>query len=84
MIKELTMLSFKEYLLIESQQYPAWVKGTVLFLIMKIRSIENQIKTEKDVSKKLNLLSQQTKFNSLINTLGIAIDTKDKSLVKRY
>ena len=55
MIKELTMLSFKEYFFIESQQYPAWVKGTVLFLIMKIRRIENQIK-ESDAKKAKMLL----------------------------
>lgn len=76
------MISFKEYLLLEENQYPAWVKTTVLLLTLKIKTLENQIKNEKDVVKKINLLTTQLKLSSYVSTLGIAVDTKDKTLVK--
>ena len=76
------MISFKEYLLIEVNQYPSWVKTTVLLLTLKIKNLENQIKNEKDVVKKINLLTTQLKLNSYLSSLGIAVDTKDKTLVK--
>ena len=76
------MISFKEYILIEANQYPAWVKTTVLLLTLKIKTLENQIKNENDVVKKINLLTTQLKLSSYVSTLGIAVDTKDKTLVK--
>lgn len=76
------MISFKDYLLIEQGAYPTWVKGTVLLLTLKIRNLENQIKNEKDITTKINLLSTQLKFTSYLSSLGIAVDTKDKTLVK--
>lgn len=76
------MITFNDYLLIEGSAYPAWVKATVLVLTFKISHLESQIKNEKDVVRKINLLATQQKFASYLSTLGIAIDTKDKSLVK--
>ena len=76
------MKSFKEYLLTEVNQYPTWVKTTVLLLTLKIKNLENQIKNEKDVVEKINLLTTQLKLNSYLSSLGIAVDTKDKTLVK--
>lgn len=76
------MLTFKEYLLLEKTGYPSWVKGSVFLLTLKIRNLENQIKNEKDVTKKINLLSTQLKITSYLSSLGIAVDTKDKALVK--
>ena len=76
------MISFKDYLLIEQGDYPAWVKGTVLLLTLKIRNLESQIKNENDITKKVDLLSTQLKFTSYLSSLGIAVDTKDKTLVK--
>lgn len=76
------MISFKDYLLIEQNAYPAWVKTTVLLLTLKIGHLESQIKNEKDVVKKINLLTTQLKLTSYLSSLGIAIDTKDKTLVK--
>ncbi len=76
------MISFKDYLLIEQNSYPAWVKTTVLLLTLKIGQLESKIKNEKDVVKKINLLTMQLKLTSYLSSLGIAIDTKDKTLVK--
>lgn len=76
------MISFKDYLLIEQGAYPIWVKGTVLLLTLKIRNLENQIKIENDLTKKVDLLSTQLKFTSYLSSLGIAVDTKDKTLIK--
>ena len=76
------MISFKKYVLIEQGAYQTWVKGSVLLLTVKIRNLENQIKNEKDVVKKINLLTTQLKLNSYLSSLGIAVDTKDKTLVK--
>jgi len=76
------MISFKDYLLIEENQYPSWVKTTVLLLTFKIKNLETQIKNERDVVKKINLLTTQLKLSSYVSSLGIAVDTKDKTLVK--
>ena len=76
------MISFKDYLLIEQGAYPTWVKDTALLLTLKIRNLENQIKNEKDIVKKINLLTTQLKLSSYVSSLGIAVDTKDKTLVK--
>lgn len=76
------MISFKDYLLIEQGAYPPWVKGTVILLTLKIRNLESQIKNEQDITKKVDLLSTQLKFTSYLSSLGIAVDTKDKTIVK--
>ena len=76
------MLTFKEYLLVEKAGYPSWVKATAVMLTMRIRNIETQIKNEKDIDKKMNLLSRQLKIISYLNTLGISVDVNDKTLVK--
>lgn len=76
------MVTFKDYLLFEQGTYPTWVKGTVLLLTLKIRNLENQIKNEKDIITKINLLSTQLKFTSYLSSLGIAVDTKDKTFIK--
>lgn len=76
------MITFKDYCLLEQSGYPAWVKATVLLLTFKIGRLESQIKNEKDVVKKINLLSSQLKLTSYLSSLGVAVDTKDKTLVK--
>jgi len=76
------MISFKDYLLIEENQYPSWINTTVLLLTFKIKNLETQIKNERDVVKKINLLTTQLKLSSYVSSLGIAVDTKDKTLVK--
>jgi hypothetical protein len=76
------MITFKEHLLIEANQYPPWVKTTVLLLTLKIKSLEAQIKNERDVVNKINLLTTQLKLASYVSSLGIAVDTKDKTLVR--
>lgn len=76
------MITFKDYLLIEQNTYPIWAKATVLFLTLKIKNLETQIKNETDLSKKINLLSTQMKITSYLTSLGIAVDTRDKTLIK--
>ena len=67
--------------LIESA--PALVKGAVLFWIAKIRTADSQIRQEKDLGKKIDLLSQQTKWSVYMTGLAIAFDSEDKALQSR-
>ena len=65
-------------LLLES--YPIWVKGAVLLLINKIRNAESQIRQTSDVTKKIDLLSQQIKWHSYVSGLAIGFASDDKAL----
>jgi hypothetical protein len=62
---------------------PALVKGAVLFWVAKIRNADSQIRQEQDLGKKIDLLSQQTKWSAYMTGLAIAFDSEDKALQSR-
>ena len=76
------MLSFKEYLLIESAGYPVWVKGSALLLTSKLRSLTSEIKSTTDPLKKLDLIAQQNNLLGYMATLGIAVDVNDRNILQ--
>jgi hypothetical protein len=75
------MVGFKEYL--DEGQYPIWLKVTVGGMVMKIKNLDNMIKSENDINKKLNLLSNQNTLLSYISGLSIAVGSNDKVLMNR-
>ena len=59
------MKSFKGYL--EEGQFPIWLKVTVGGMVMRIKMIDSQIKSESDIKKKIDLLSSQNTIMSYIS-----------------
>ena len=51
------MKRFKTF--ITEGKYPMWSKVVVGGIVVKIRSLQNQIRSEDDIKKKLSLISQQ-------------------------
>jgi hypothetical protein len=68
----------------EAQKYPTWVKGSSIFLALKVRNLSLQIAQTKDVDKKINLLADQNRMLAYLVTMGIGVDTKDKALMRRF
>ena len=75
------MKSFKGYL--EEGQFPIWLKVTVGGMVMRIKMIDSQIKSESDIKKKIDLLSSQNTIMSYISGLSIAVGSNDKVLMNR-
>ena len=63
------MKTFKGYL--EEGQFPIWLKVTVGGMVMRIKMIDSQIKSESDIKKKIDLLSSQNTIMSYISGLSI-------------
>ena len=60
-----------------------WVMAASLFLFSKINSTSTKIKSEKDVGKKIDLLSEQNKWLGNFINLGVATSLGDKSVYKK-
>ena len=75
------MKTFKGYL--EEGQFPIWLKVTVGGMVMRIKMIDSQIKSESDIKKKIDLLSSQNTIMSYISGLSIAVGSNDKVLMNR-
>ena len=75
------MKSFKGYL--EEGQFPIWLMVTVGGMVMRIKMIDSQIKSESDIKKKIDLLSSQNTIMSYISGLSIAVGSNDKVLMNR-
>jgi hypothetical protein len=76
------MLGFQQFL-DEKNSYPVWVKGSVLIIVARIRSLSARIEKETDTSKKLNLLALQNRLLGYVSGLSIAIDTSNKSMMTK-
>lgn len=77
------MKTFKDFSLEENRGYPTWVKGTTILLSSQVRSLSQQIETETDLGKKIDLMSRQNNLISYMITLGIGVNTKDPTLMTR-
>lgn len=64
--------------------HPVWVKGTSVYLASKVRSLSKKIASTDDTNKKLELIANQNKLIAYLQTLGIAINIKDNSLMRRF
>jgi hypothetical protein len=72
----------EEKQLIESN-YPAWVKMTTLGLMVKIRSLENQIRSSEDSKTQLGLLARQNTLTAALTAMALAVDTEDATLLAK-
>jgi len=77
------MKTFREFSLSEGRGYPTWVKGTTILLSSQVRSLSQQIETETDLGKKIDLMSRQNNLISYMITLGIGVNTKDPTILSR-
>lgn len=60
-----------------------WVRGAVGISVLKVRSLEGQIKTENDPIKQNELISKQNTLLSYITGLGIAVSSTDEKLLQK-
>ena len=72
---------FKSYL--REGRYPLWVRFTVGGLVLKIRNLQSQIDSEKDIKKQIKLISQQNSLLSYISGLSVGVSSTDNVLLKR-
>lgn len=75
------MKRFKSF--INEGKYPMWLRLVVGGMVLKIRNLENRIKSEKDEKKKLDLISSQNSMLSYISGLGIGVGSSDKVLLSK-
>ena len=75
------MKSFKSF--ISEGKYPLYLRILVGGIVLKIKNVENMIRSEKDVGKKMDLISYQNSLLSYISGLGIGVGTKDNVLMSK-
>ena len=81
--KKLFVKSFKMFVLNEKTGFPIWVKGSVLLLVARIKSLSTKIQNETDPKKQNYLLGIQNRLVGYITGLGIAVDTRDRKLLTK-
>jgi hypothetical protein len=75
------MRRFKHY--IEEGSYPRWLKMVTVGLVIRIKNLQKQIEGEEDIQKQNQLLSKQNSLISILNGLGIGIDTENPQIMNR-
>ena len=75
------MKRFKTF--ITEGKYPMWSKVVVGGIVVKIRSLQNQIRSEDDIKKTLSLISQQNVLLSYISGLSVAVNSRDQKLLQK-
>ena len=74
------MKRFKTF--IKEGKYPMWLR-VVVGIVLKVRNLENMIKTEKDIDKKMDLISRQNSLISYIGGLITAVGSTDRILLNK-
>ena len=77
------MIRFRDYININEGRYPMWLKVTTAGLVMKVRSLQQQIDQSKDAVLQNKLIAQQNNLLSYISGLGIAVSSSDRALLNR-
>ena len=75
------MKRFKTF--IKEGKYPMWLRVVVGGIVLKVRNLENMIKTEKDIDKKIDLISRQNSLISYIGGLSTAVGSTDRILLNK-
>lgn len=75
-------IRFKDYVSLTEGRKPMWLKVVVGGMVLKIRTLSQQIQSETDRQRQMSLLSQQNNLISYIVGLGIGINSKDNQLVQ--
>ena len=77
------MYRFKQFTEINEGKHPMWVRFVVGGLVLKMRSLSQQIQNETDPNKQNDLIAQQNNINSYISGLGIGVSSNDNQLLNR-
>ena len=75
------MQSFRSF--INEGKYPVWVKLSVGSLILKMKNLTAQIRSEPDPVKQNQLIARQNDLLSYMSGLSIAVGTTDRVLIKK-
>ena len=77
------MIRLKDYIELTEGRSPLWVKGLVGGIVLRIRSLHQQIVQSKDPIEQNKLISQQNKLISYISGLGIGFSSNDRNTQQR-
>lgn len=78
------MKSFNEHLSQVDESAGKIISITaVSTILLRIKSIENQIKSTDDLSNQNKLLSEQMKLNSYLTAFQLALSSKDRVLLQK-
>ena len=77
------MIRLKDYIELTEGRSPMWVKGLVGGIVLRIRSLHQQIVQSKDPIEQNKLISQQNELISYISGLGIGFSSNDRNTQQR-
>ena len=76
------LIPFKEFQT-EKIGFGPWIKTGTIMILMKLKSLRNKIKSEKDPIKKMDLLGLQNLYLGSLITISISFDTKNKTILQK-
>ena len=68
---------------IDEAKYPFLAKLGTGLLVIRLRNLQKKIEKEQNLERKIDLLSKQNAIIGYLATIGIVVDTKDKSLASK-
>ena len=68
---------------IEEGKFPFLAKLGTSFLVIRLRTLQKKIEKENKLERKIELLAKMTSITGYLSTIGIVIDTNDKSLASK-
>ena len=68
---------------IHESKYPFLAKLGTGLLVIRLRNLQRKIEKEKNLERKIDLLGKQNSIIGYLATIGIVVDTKDKSLASK-
>ena len=76
------LIPFKDYQ-IENMGFSPYIKTGTRMVLMRLKSLRNKIKSEKDPIKKMDLLGLQNLYIGSLITISISFDTKNKTILQK-
>ena len=77
------MMGFKNYTNVKEGKFPTWLKMFVGVLVMRLKNLQNQIKSQTDPKIQNNLIGKQNTILGMVSGLGIGINSKDKEILQK-
>ena len=77
------MKSFRQFVLTEKRGFPIWIRGAVILIAARIKSLSSRIEKEQDTKKQNDMIASQNRLIGYITSLGIAIDTKNRKMLSK-
>lgn len=76
------LIPFKEFQT-EKIGFGPWIKTGTVMILMRLKSLRNKIKSEKDSIKKMDLIGLQNLYIGSLITISISFDTKNKTILQK-